>query len=141
MLWGDSVRTILAALFLLIVAVPGYLVRIRQERATVAAAPDADVASRAQRSFDALRPFIPVRGRIGYLQPRDWPGQDAVLWFYLAEYILTPRIVIFGTDAEWVVAVPQTGVRPDSTEDDPRLKGFVLAQRFDDGLLLFRRVK
>jgi hypothetical protein len=138
--WGDSVRTVLAALFLLAVAVPRYLARVRQERATVAAAPGADVASRAQRSFDALKPFVPVSGRIGYLEPRDWPSQDAVLWFYLAEYVLTPRIVIFGTNAEWVIAVPQTGTRPDSTEEDPRLKGFVLSHRFDDGVLLFRRV-
>lgn len=139
MLSQDSARLVLAVVFLLIVGVPGYIARIRDERTIAISTGGADAASRAQVSFDALKPFVPLKGRIGYLQPSDWPRAEAIFLFYLAEYSLTPRLVVFGTDADFVIAVPQTGVQADAAASDPRLNGFALVHRFQDGLLLFRR--
>lgn len=137
----DGLRTALAVVLLLIVGTPGHLSRIRETRTLAGRGAARDAAGRYDVSFGALKPFLPLKGRIGYVPPPDWPSVNAVQAFYLAEYSLTPRIVVLGVDAEFVIAVPEAGVRADTVPSDPRLAGLTVVRQFDDGLLLLRRLK
>jgi hypothetical protein len=138
----DAVRTAAALLLLVSAGVMGYGPRLSEDQARAGVrAGIGEPVGRLDRTFAALKPFLPSTGRVGYLQPDDWPGEDAIRTFYLAEYALTPRIVTLGTAAEFLIVVPAAGVTPDTAADDPRLEGFVLVRRFDAGVLLFRRVR
>jgi hypothetical protein len=90
-----------------------------------------DIVTEEAQRYLPLVSALPVSGIIGYLQPDNWPGVSAQRRFYLAEYSLTPRVLVMGTEAEYVIAVPEA-----STEELP---GFVLVRRFDNGIRIFRR--
>jgi hypothetical protein len=101
------------------------------------------VQQEAQRYLPLIA-SLPARGVVGYLQPDDWPSPDAQRRFYLAEYSLTPRIVVMSTVPEFVIVVPEASVESDDTRTvsrDPRLEDFVLLERFDNGLRIYRRIK
>lgn len=101
--------------------------------------------TRDDRIFAALASSIPSHGRIGYLQPRDWPSADAVRLFYMAEYALTPRILVLNTSPAYLIVVPDAAVPEAAAEtgkvDDSRLAGFVLVRRFEGGVRIFRRLE
>lgn len=104
-----------------------------------------DLVTQEDATFQTLAPWLPPRGRIGYLEPADWPGTFAVRRFYLAEYSPTPRILVIGAGPEFLVAVPEARLdpepRPGETSRDPRLSGYVLFRRFDNGMRIFRRLE
>jgi len=138
----DGLRTVAAAGLLLAVGTSAYVPRIRDGRALAShTAVAGEPIGTYDRSFRAIAPFVPRQGVIGYLDPADWSGPDTVRAFYLAEYALAPRIVVFGTAPEFLIVVPETGVRAETADLDPRLTGFALVRQFEDGLLLFRRTK
>jgi hypothetical protein len=105
-----------------------------------------DAVTRDEEQFRSLIAFLPTRGRIGYLQPPDWPGAAAVRRFYVAQYALAPRLIVMHTEPEIVIVTPRASgasgaTRGASVLSDPRLAGFQLAARSATGVRLFRRVK
>ena len=101
-----------------------------------------DVVTTADQRFRVLVSALPRAGTIGYLPPPDWPGVDAVRQFYLAQFALTPRLIVFGTDADFVIAVPEAErAQSGGATADARLANFALAAAFDNGLKVFRRLK
>ena len=58
---------------------------------------------------------LPARGVIGYLQPDDWPSAGAQLRFYLAEYSLTPRVVVMATTPDYVIVTLKASVEGDDS--------------------------
>ena len=103
-----------------------------------------DVVPQEAQRYLPLIGSLPTRGVVGYLQPDDWPDAGAQRRFYLAEYSLTPRIVVMGTAAEYVIVVPEASVESiesGTVSSDPRLADFVLLRRFENGLRVFRRIK
>ena len=84
-----------------------------------------DVVTTADQRFRVLVSALPRTGTIGYLPPPGWPGVDAVRQFYLAQFALTPRLVVFGTDADFVIAVPEAvRARAGDATGDARLANF-----------------
>ncbi len=102
-----------------------------------------DIVTEEAQRYLPLISSLPPRGVVGYLQPDDWPAAGAQRRFYLAEYSLTPRVVVMSTAPEYVIVVPEASVAGDSggISRDPRLADFALLQRFDNGLRVFRRLK
>jgi hypothetical protein len=115
---------------------------LREWRLAHASGRPLDVVTTADQRFRLLVSALPSTGTVGYLPPPDWPGVDAVRQFYLAQFALTPRLVVFGTDADFVIAVP--GAERAQAGDaitDTRLANFALATSFSNGLKVFRRLK
>jgi hypothetical protein len=135
-------RTLVAAALLVAAAVAFHLPGWQAERALAARMPPGgDPLSGYDRWFGAMITHLPATGRVGYLPPADWPAIEGVRDFYLAQYALAPRILVTGTDPSFVIVTPGTGVRADTAATDPRLAGFTLVGRFEEGLLLFRRLE
>jgi len=139
------VRIVLAAVLLVGVGLTGGIAPALAEWRLIASGDyKADVVQQEAQRYLPLIASLPARGVVGYLQPDDWPSPDAQRRFYLAEYSLTPRIVVMSTVPEFVIVVPEASVESDDTRTvsrDPRLAGFALLERFDNGLRVFRRIK
>jgi hypothetical protein len=101
-----------------------------------------DFVSRAAERYPALVPSLPSSGAIGYL-PEEHQTNEAFLRFSIAEYVLTPRIVVMGTVPDYVIAGPEALTPVDdfrgAPSRDPRLRGFVLYASFPNGMRVFRR--
>jgi len=135
------VRTSLAAVLMLAAGVASYVPAIRGDGSLATRmAREGDPVTIDDLWFGTLKPFLPARGRIGYLQPADWPDGAAVRSFYRAQYSLAPRIVVPGTAPDFLIVVPDARVRTETASADLRLAGFTLVRRFENGLLLFRRM-
>lgn len=136
-------RVLLAAILLLSAGLLGGLRPALADWRTVATGEyKSDPVREDARRYLPLLASLPARGLVGYLQPDDWPSPDAQRRFYLAEYSLTPRIVVMGTVPEYVIVVPEASIQGGDPEDvsrDPRLADFVLLRRFSNGLRVFRR--
>jgi hypothetical protein len=103
-----------------------------------------DIVELHDRMYRSLIPWLPVSGRVGYLQPADWPSPQAIMRFYLAEYALAPRIVALGTDAEFVIVTPEAmaqGSGERASIPDRRLDRFLPVRSFESGIHIFRRVR
>ena len=139
-----SVRVALASVLLLYVGlqsgIPPLLADWQLHRTPV----ESDLVAREADAYKPLVASVPLRGVVGYLVPGDWPSVTAQLRFYLAQYMLTPRIVVLGTEAEFVIVRPEAlvgDVELGAPSRDARLANFVLFQRFDNGLRVFRRTE
>ncbi len=134
----------MAALILLVSAGSAKYARVRSDWRELSSRQSApDYITQEDAAFRSLAPWLPPRGRIGYLPPSDWPGANAVRRFYVAEYSLTPRVVVLGVGPEFLIAVPEaiTDVAsPSGGSDDPRLAGYALVRSFASGIRIFRRV-
>jgi hypothetical protein len=112
-------------------------------RSLAARGDEPDIVTREDQHYAPLAASLPAGGTVGYLPPEGWPAIDEVRRFYLAQYALTPRIVVIGTAPEFVIVVPDASVEAGESlgaaAGDPRLAGFVLHQRLDNGLRIFRR--
>ena len=101
-----------------------------------------DFVSRAAERYPGLVLSLPAHGTVGYL-PEAAQTNDAFLRFSIAQYVLTPRIVVMGTQPDYVIAGPETLTPDDDLRGgpsrDPRLRGFVLYASFPNGMRLFRR--
>ena len=102
-----------------------------------------DVVEREDRRYAPVAASLPAGGTIGYLPLENWPAVDAIRRFYLAQYALTPRIVVLGTAPEFVIVVPEVSVKgediPGAIARDPRLAGFGLYKQLSNGMRIFRR--
>jgi hypothetical protein len=105
--------------------------------------PAQDEISTYERRFAELRTMLPPRGVVGYLghpaptgaTPRD-SNAAALLHFrryLLAQYTLSPLLLIESTEPELVVGNFDPGVGM------PRTAGLRVVRDFGDGLVLLRR--
>ena len=141
----SRIRILLASVFLLYVGLRGGLGPALADWQLVATREyKSDVVSQEAQRYLPLIASLPARGVVGYLQPDDWPVAGAQRRFYLAEYSLTPRIVVMGTASDFVIVVPEASVESNDSgavSRDPRLSDFALLRHFDNGLRVFRRIK
>ena len=87
---------------------------------------------------------LPSSGTVGFLM--DEPPSDlGTLRFMLAQYVLTPRLVVMGSAPTYVIVGPEASVpeqdRRGSASRDPRLHGFTLYERISNGMRVFRRLE
>jgi hypothetical protein len=89
------------------------------------------------RGFAAMAPLLPPNGEIGYLEPhQDAGSEDAVRMRYVAQYALSPRVVVARVGSEFLI-VPEGAAHPDG---DSRLDGYFPVMSFPGGHRLFRRL-
>ena len=144
MMWFDRARTLAAVGLVLWAGYRAHLPAIIEDRRLLALPRgEGDPIDQLDRQFQSLTSWLPARGTVGYLPPL---AGEAYGGFYVAEYALAPRIVVPGTDSEFVIvpaeAVP--GAHRTSTasiSEDPRLEGFLLYREFDTGARIYRRVR
>ena len=136
-------RFVLATAILLAIALRGAIPPLLADWRSFASRTDpVDLVTGEAQPYDALISSLPARGAVGYLQPDDWPSPDAQRRYYLAQYMLTPRLVTMGVAAEFVIVSPEASVTEDAASGaiaDPRLAGFVLLKHFANGYRIFRR--
>jgi hypothetical protein len=138
----DRTRVLLAVLLLASLGLRGDLLSIASDRQFLAKNPGPDVISREAARYQVLVASLPGSGVVGYLLEQA-PSSYASLQFMLAQYALTPRLVVSGTGADYVIVGPEAGVADDGergkASQDPRLAGFILYERFPNGMRVFRR--
>src|SRR5262249_40447613 len=141
------IRVSLAAALLLFIAVSSQLPPLRADwRQLISTRQHPDPITEQDRAYHALIPWLPKNGRIGYLQPPNRSPVDATRRFFLAEYALTPRVVVMDTQPEFVIisSDPETdtGQNPAiSDAADPSVAGFTLYRQANRGLSIFRRLR
>lgn len=142
-------RICLAAASVLTVGLFSEVAPVRADwRAFVAQGHQPDLITRDLQRYAPLLSQLPPQGTVGYLPPDDWPTADAVRRFYLAEYALTPRVVVIGTtlpSVQFVIVGPEAslegGGTPGRSSPDRRLTDFALYRYFDNGVRVFRRLQ
>ena len=132
----DRTRVLLAVLLLASLGLRGSVLSIATDRQFLAKNPGPDLISREAARYQVLVASLPGSGTVGYLL-EEAPSSYASLLFMLAQYALTPRLVVLGTGADYVIVPPEAGV----ADDDPRLRGFILYERFPNGMRVFRRAQ
>lgn len=95
------------------------------------------------RRYQSASAVLPVSGVVGYLTPAS---RETYGGFYVAEYALAPRIVVPGSDAEFVIVPPEAVAEDEPTavgaaSRDARLEGYLLYRALDNGVRIFRRVR
>jgi hypothetical protein len=85
-----------------------------------------------ERRFDAIRPFLPQRGMVGYLSDRMDAGEQ----YYLTQYALAPLLVAWSPEHMVVVG---NFFDPRSGPILAHQHGLVVVRDFGQGLLLLRR--
>jgi hypothetical protein len=96
--------------------------------------PEGDEAARYERRFDELVSLLPARGTICYVDRgtgTDLETQD----YYLTQYALSPRIVIKGSDCQFLIA--NLGGGAEISHAIP--PEFDLRREFANGLTLYER--
>jgi hypothetical protein len=101
-----------------------------------------DFVSREAERYPVLVPSLPPTGVIGYL-PEQQQTNEAFLRLCIAQNVFTPRVVVWGTEPDYVIAGPES-LTPDddrrgAPSSDPRLRGFVLYASFPNRMRVFRR--
>ena len=138
----DRTRVLLAVLLLASLGLRGSLLSIGTDRQFLAKNPGPDLISREAARYQVLVASLPGSGTVGYLL-EEAPSSYASLLFMLAQYALTPRLVVSGAGADYVIVPPEAGVADDAehgrASQDPRLRGFILYERFPNGMRVFRR--
>lgn len=96
-----------------------------------------DALTSADRALGPLGPHLPAHGWVGYLTPGfDWGSAEHLAGLYRAQYALAPRVVVVGTQPDFVVAVAGGG------QDLPEIPdGFVLHQSASATVAVYRRVR
>jgi hypothetical protein len=140
-----TVRVSLAAAFLVLVALSADVPQLRTDWLGLTSARPVDPIAEQERAYKALIDWLPQTGRIGYKPPADWPSDQAVLRFYVAEYALTPRLVVLDLAPEFIIVDPGAASIDNapaiSVNSDPGLPGFALYRKAESGLRVFRRVR
>ena len=143
MTWFDRARTLGAVGLVLWAGYRAHLPAIVEDRRLVALPRgEGDPIDPLDRQYQALTPWLPAHGTIGYLPPLSGELYGGL---FVAEYALAPRIVVPGTGAEFVIvpaeATPSSHPVTASVSEDPRLEGFRLYRAFDTGARIYRRVR
>ena len=76
-----------------------------------------DLPERVEQALAPMRHLLPPRGTIGYVSPeKPWTTPDATRAYFLTQYALAPRLVILGSDAEYVIylSLPGEPLRPEA---------------------------
>ena len=145
MSWFTRVRVLVAIGFVLAVGVFALLQPVRVDRRTrraKASAGDA-VTQETARYRDAVT-SLPVSGSIGFLPPDTGHPSDRTMRYFVAQYALTPRVIVLGTDADYVIAIPEASPADDeptgTASRDSRLTNFMLIKRLASGVRIYRRL-
>lgn len=162
MVWFTRSRTFAAIALLVWAAYRAYQAPLAEDRRLVGLpARESDPIDAIDRRYQDVTAALPVTGVVGYLTPASGETYGG---FYVAEYALTPRIVVPsvpistpsvtpsvtpsapGADAEFVIVPPEAlagdePVEVGSSSRDPRLQGFLLYRAFESGVRIFRRVR
>ena len=143
MVWFTRARAFAAVALLLWTAARAHLPPLAEDLGFLARPTDADPIDALDRRYQAITAGLPATGVVGYLTPASGETYGG---FYVAEYALAPRIVIPGTDAEFVIVPPEAVAADEpsaagSASQDPRLAGFLLSRAFENGVRIFRRVR
>lgn len=89
------------------------------------------------REYRALSPYLPAAAAIGLVQalPGGTPARERQ--YYFLQYALAPRLVVPGTDQEFVV------VQGAASDAEGAIDGasFTLIRRFGDDFALYRRTR
>jgi hypothetical protein len=94
-----------------------------------------DAVTASDDAFRRMLPHLPPHGRIGYLKTDFSRANAADLEaFFHAQYSLAPRVLVYGTAPDIVVAVAHGR---SELPDVPA--GFEQVQRFSNRLALYRR--
>jgi hypothetical protein len=143
MIWFARARFFAAVGFVLVTGVAALSPSIRADRELHAAMPIDAVSREHDRYRDAVT-SLPVRGTIGFLPPTERHASDATMRYFVAQYALTPRVIVLGTNAEYVIAVPEAAPADDEPtgrpSQDPRLAGFMLIERLESGIRIYKRL-
>lgn len=136
------VRLLVAVMVTAAIGLRGGIPPIFADWRLLAGRTERDFVSLAAERYPALVPWLPPRGPIGYL-PEPQQTNDAFLRFCIAQNALTPRVVVLGTEPDYVIAGPESLPQDDdfrgAPSRDPRLHGFVLYASFPNGMRVFRR--
>jgi hypothetical protein len=136
------VRTLAAIGFVLAVGGTALFTSVRADRRAFSQAVD-HVSSEHDRYRDVIA-SLPVRGTVGFLPPDTGDASDATMRYYVAQYALTPRVIVLGTDAEYVIAIPEASPADEEPTGlpsrDPRLTRFMLVERLDSGIRIYKRL-
>jgi hypothetical protein len=63
-----------------------------------------DIPEREEQRLASLRYVLPEYGSIGYVDPdQSWSDPAAIRAFYLTQYALAPRIIVYGAEPEYVI--------------------------------------
>lgn len=91
-----------------------------------------------EQRLSALKQRLPSSGVIGYLSDADVTADDvdATAMYYLAQYTLTPIIVVRDTEQRYAIGV--FNKTPPSAEE-LRSRRLALVQDFGNGIQLIRR--
>lgn len=99
--------------------------------------PSSNPVARLDAEFSALAAYLPPRGVIGFLERYEDAGsEDAARTWYVAQYALSPRVVVSRLGPEFLI-VARGAAHPDG---DPRLEGYVHVTTVPGGHQLFRRL-
>jgi len=145
MSWVTRVRILVAIGFILTAGIMALVEPIRADRRTyVAMASDGDAVTRETARYRDVMASLPVRGTIGFLAPDILDASDATMRYYVAQYALTPRVIVLGTDAEYVIAIPEASPEDEeptgTASRDPRLTNFMLVKRLGNGIRIYKRL-
>jgi hypothetical protein len=144
MVWFKRARTFAAIGLLVWAASRAHLPPLAEDRRLLALpVGEGDPIDHLDRRFQSVSSWLPATGIVGYLTPASG---ETFGGFYVAEYALAPRLIVPGTDAEFVVVPPEAVADNEpavigSVSRDSRLQGYLLYRAFDNGMRVFRRVR
>lgn len=114
-----------------------FAVRSRNEIRVLRVPNYQDALTSADRALGPLGPHLPPHGWVGYLTPDfDWGNSEHLAGLYRAQYALAPRIVVVGTQPDFVVAVAREGRGLPGIPD-----GFALHRSASSTVAVYRRVR
>lgn len=63
-----------------------------------------DAPEQLEQRLRPLRTVLPKYGYVGYVNPdHSWVNAQATRTFYLAQYALAPRILVYGSEPEYAI--------------------------------------
>jgi hypothetical protein len=98
--------------------------------------PEGDEVSAYERRFEEIKPLLPTHGRVCYLDDNTGSVEE-IAQYYQAQYALSPRLVVRGTDCRLVIVNSSNGHV--SGPSSPAKPIFMLVHDYGAGLALWER--
>lgn len=95
-----------------------------------------DEVSLSERRFDQLLPFLPARGHVCFLD-RDTGSPEESAHYIQAQYALSPRIILRGTDCRLLIVNVEGEISNIPPEDR---SAFMLVHDYGRGLSLWAKL-
>lgn len=98
-----------------------------------------DVPEQVEQRLAPLRGVLPRYGPIGYIDPdHSWRNAAATRSFYLAQYVLAPRVIVYGSEPEYAIYTSHLG-RPLTADLVP--PGMKVVKQFGADLAVLIRIE